>query len=298
MVKKRILCVDDEECFRLLLKEHLTEAGYQVQMVIDGTQALEVLNNSPNEIEAVLLDRIMPDMDGLEVLKEMKTKPNMENIPVIMQTALTAADDIRKGLVAGARYYLAKPFEKQTLLSVTKNAVDDHRKLNRLQEALEQTAETLILMDRGSFRYRQPEEARALASLLANASPNPSRAVVGLTELMLNAVEHGNLGITYDEKTDLKESNTLFEEIEVRLSLPKYSNRTASLSYERTHNHLHFIITDEGDGFDWKQYLEADPKRAFDTHGRGILIANQISFDKIEFLGNGNQVHCWINLRD
>jgi len=63
-------------------------------MAIDGTQATEVLNNSPHEIEAVLLERIMPDMDGLEVLKKMKNKPNLENIPVIMQTALTTADDI------------------------------------------------------------------------------------------------------------------------------------------------------------------------------------------------------------
>jgi len=59
---------------------------------------------------------------------------------------------------------------------------------------------------------------------------------------------------------------------------------------------IEFIIQDQGDGFDWQNYLDISPERAFDSHGRGIAMACMYSFDKVEYHGNGNMVSAIVSL--
>ena len=126
--------------------------------------------------------------------------------------------------------------------------------------------------------------------LLAHAYPDANRVVTGILELTLNAIEHGNLNIGYKEKSRLIEEERLDNEIERRLSDPLYSSREATAQFVRHTDKLSLHITDQGNGFEWRKYLNFDPERAFDTHGRGIAMANKVSFDQIEYRGNGNQV--------
>lgn len=296
MISKRILCVDDEPFNLDILEERLTDEGYEVQLAEDGTEAWDALNRTPEAFEAVLLDRMMPDMDGLEVLQKAKAMPELSAIPIIMQTARASNEDIREGLEAGAHYYLTKPFEKKTLLAIVNTAVDDYRRFRAMQDTLKETTSTLSLMEQGQFIFKRISEARSLASLLANATPNPSKVVLGLSELMINAVEHGNLGITYDEKTVLHESSSLTDEIERRLDDSAYRDRNAMLKFRQSPNKVVFEIIDEGDGFEWEKYMDTDPERAFDNHGRGIMMANKLSFDTLEYCGKGNHVIATFNL--
>ena len=114
-------------------------------------------------------------------------------------------------------------------------------------------------------------------------------------ELLLNAVEHGNLGISYAEKSRLLDANTWEQAVEDRLADPVFGHRTASVSVSRDGSAVTFVIRDQGEGFDWTDYLDFDPERAFDAHGRGIAMARQASFDEVEFLGNGNTVRARLN---
>ena len=152
------------------------------------------------------------------------------------------------------------------------------------------------LLESGTFHFKTPEEARNLAMLLAHAYPNADRVVTGILELTLNAIEHGNLSIGYKEKSRLIEEDKLEEEIAHRLNSPPYSSRVATAKFSRQPHGLSLHITDQGNGFDWKNYMDFDPERAFDTHGRGIAMANKVSFDQIEYRGNGNQVLTVLNL--
>ena len=68
------------------------------------------------------------------------------------------------------------------------------------------------------------------------------------------------------------------------------------MSFNRYEDELVYTITDQGEGFDWEDYLEMKPERVFDSHGRGIATANIISFDQLNFLGNGSQVEARIKL--
>ncbi|HUO85307.1 MAG TPA: ATP-binding protein, partial [Thermoanaerobaculia bacterium] len=77
---------------------------------------------------------------------------------------------------------------------------------------------------------------------------------------------------------------------ERRMGLPEYGHRSVRVRFERTDAEIRITIRDQGEGFDWKLYLQIDPSRAFDTHGRGIAMANLFSFHALEYRGCGNEV--------
>jgi hypothetical protein len=120
--------------------------------------------------------------------------------------------------------------------------------------------------------------------------PEPKVAVLGLAELMINGIEHGNLGITCSEKSTLLREDRLGDELRRRHALPECALRRVTLRFERTLDALLFEVRDQGAGFDYKKYLELDPERAFEPNGRGIALARMISFSRLEFQGVGNVV--------
>lgn len=285
-----LLLADDNVVNLEILQDYLEDSGYTLATARDGAEAWRQLERNPSRFHAVLLDLMMPRMTGMEVLHRMKAHPILAQVPVIIQTAATSPSQVTEGLAAGAHYYLTKPFEKADLLSILGTAVRDRAAYLAVQRELSSTAQTLELLHNGTFRFRSLEEARLLAALLAHAYPDPSRAVTGLLELFLNAVEHGNLGITYDEKSRFLEEGTLDDEIARRLTDPAYADRHAVATFIRHGHDLHLSVIDEGAGFDWRPFLQLDPHRAFDSHGRGIATAKMMSFDSLEYHGAGNHV--------
>lgn len=111
---RRILVVDDERHIVRLVQVNLERAGYEVLTAYDGVEALEkVKTESP---DMVVLDVMMPRMDGFEVLKNLQADPRYQNIPVIMLTAKAQDADIFKGWASGVSSYLTKPFNPRELL--------------------------------------------------------------------------------------------------------------------------------------------------------------------------------------
>ncbi len=285
-----VLVVDDEELNLELISEYLRETEIRPVTVASGERALEMLHESPDKFSAVLLDRMLPGVDGLEILSEIKRTSELAMLPVIMQTARDSKESMLEGLQAGAYYYLTKPYDRQTLVAIVRTAISDYKTYRQLQTNVKQTAHTLKMMDRGQFTYRTLDEARSLAALLANACNDSDHVVLGLTELMVNAVEHGNLGIGYEEKSRLNAVGRWEDEVAARLGRPEHVDKYVTVEFERSENTIVFAILDEGEGFEWQKYLELSPERALDSHGRGIAVANSISFDRVEYRGNGNEV--------
>lgn len=291
-----LLVVEDEPISQEILVDTLQQNGYATITAETGAQAWEQIGRNHGRLDAILLDRLLPDMDSLSLLQRLKSDISLIHVPVIMQTSLSSDVDIADGMRAGAYYYLPKPFSPDTLLAIVRAAVKDWHDYLDLQHNLRRTRSILNHMERAEFWFRTQEEARNLGTQLAHIAPDPERVVLGLTELMLNAVEHGNLGITYSEKSALIAGDALNTEVELRLQMPKYRDRQARLHFERRGDELVFIIRDQGNGFDWTPYVEMSPTRAFDTHGRGIAMSRLISFDRLEYRGNGNEVECGIKL--
>jgi len=283
-----VLAVDDDPVCLLVLCDALSETGHVVDQATDGVEALSLMRK--NQYDLVLLDRIMPRLDGLAVLKQMKADPALARTPVIMQTAASTAEEIREGFEAGALYYLAKPVMPEMLRVLVAGLVADFAQQKSLRDFNANLSVTINLLTSGEFFFRTPTQARSLAVGLSELCENPEDAGLGLQELMFNAVEHGNLDITYAEKTALRKTWQWDQEIERRLAIAPWSDRKARISVRRVGSEIEFTIADEGGGFDWQQYLQYDPRRAFDVHGRGIAIANKISFSHLVYRSPGNVV--------
>ena len=111
---KRILVVDDERHIVRLVQVNLERAGYEILTAYDGIEALDKVKTENPDM--VVLDVMMPRMDGFEVLKNLQADPRYQNIPVIMLTAKAQDADIFKGWASGVSSYLTKPFNPRELL--------------------------------------------------------------------------------------------------------------------------------------------------------------------------------------
>lgn len=120
----KILVVDDDKLNRKVLKGMLDGAGLQSVEAADGLEALECLEKV-SDIQIILLDRMMPKMDGMTFMQEMARRPEWKRKKVIMQTAANQPKDVIEGKATGAYYYLSKPFDEDILLSVVRAAIDD-----------------------------------------------------------------------------------------------------------------------------------------------------------------------------
>ncbi len=292
MKKWRFLVVDDEPLNLEIIAEFLDDSRYDLDLVLNAERALEKLETPGVEYDLIVLDRMMPGMGGIELLRLIKAERRFQRIPVIMQTAAASPEQVREGIEAGAYYYLTKPYEPKALLAIIRAALADiegQAKQAATAERLQHQSDALRLVTHAEFRFATLAEARSLASLLAALCPEPDTVAIGLSELLVNAVEHGNLGISYAEKSLLNREGGWTDEITRRLIQPEYRERVATASFERGTEKIIFVITDQGAGFNWRNYLEMDPARAFDPNGRGIAMAKQISFSSLEYQGCGNK---------
>ncbi len=121
-----ILVVDDNEMNRDLLTRRLERQGYQVTTAVDGQQALDVL--SQGEFSLVLLDIMLPVINGYQVLEQMKADQSSRRIPVIITTSLDEADGKAKCIELGADDYLTKPFNQITLKSRISDCLTRHHR--------------------------------------------------------------------------------------------------------------------------------------------------------------------------
>ncbi len=138
--------------------------------------------------------------------------------------------------------------------------------------------------------FRTIEEGNLLASKLSKVCLNPEKIEFGLFELFINAVEHGNLDIGYEAKSKFLENDDFENEINHRMSLAEYKHRKVLVEVEQYGKYIQFIIHDEGKGFECEKYFSIDNARTHHKHGRGIAIANNMSFERLEYRGNGNIV--------
>jgi two-component system alkaline phosphatase synthesis response regulator PhoP/two-component system response regulator VicR len=111
---KKVLIVDDEEIIRKFLRINLLKLGYEVKEAMDGVQALEQLGKDTYDL--LISDVLMPNKNGWEVLKAVRSNPKTKDMPVIILTAKNEDSDMFQGYELGANYYMTKPFTKDQLL--------------------------------------------------------------------------------------------------------------------------------------------------------------------------------------
>jgi len=123
-MKKKVLVIDDEAIVRISCKRVLEPEGYEVDVTATGQDALKMLHEK--EVDVVITDLLMPDMDGLEVLK--KIKQHWPHIPVIIITGYGTASTAAQAVALGAFEVIEKPFSPDAILNVVKRVLKSKEK--------------------------------------------------------------------------------------------------------------------------------------------------------------------------
>lgn len=170
----RVLIVDDDPFNLDLLEQELTEQEYIIERANDGQEGLEKVESFLPDV--ILLDYMMPKMNGIEVVKRLKQDQRFKGIPVVLLTAKGSQKDKVEGLDAGADDYVAKPFDALELLARVRSMI----RIKQMHDALEEWNQTL------AHRVRtQVEEIQRMSRLKRYFSPQVAETILGGDEGML-----------------------------------------------------------------------------------------------------------------
>jgi len=163
MKKDTLLIVDDILANVKVLRSFLNQSGFNVLIAEDGEEALQVTENGHPDL--ILLDIMMPGMDGFEVCQHLKSQESTKEIPIIFMTALTEVADKMKGFQIGAADYITKPFQQQEVLA----RVNNHLMLRKQRLQLQ----------------KRNQELDAFAHTVAHDLKNPLSAIINIAGLFL-----------------------------------------------------------------------------------------------------------------
>lgn len=295
--KMRILVAEDDGESLRFIAQAVERIGHIPVTAGNGKEAMEILRTQGAQIDVIFLDRIMPYVDGAGVLRYMAHDPVLRQIPVILQSG--ADEKISQGdeFPMGIFYTLAKPYEVTELQGILTAAARQAQKSKRLARKMSHHQVGFDLLSSAKFSFRTLEEAENLACFIANCFPEPDHVVTGLAELMVNAIEHGNLRMGEKEKEELVRRNAWQAEIEKRLADPAYADLRAEIAVTRRDGGIYVVISDQGEGFEWQNYIRINPERASHASGRGIAHAATVCFDTLRYDHIGNRAIAFVQER-
>ncbi|MBF0527347.1 MAG: response regulator [Deltaproteobacteria bacterium] len=290
MNEMKILVVDDDPAILKLITKVLNKWGFPVTTASDGLQALELFKRDSYPI--VLTDVMMPQLNGIELLKEIR-KLN----PLTFVITMTAHGNENLAITAlreGAANYIKKPFALDHIKDVvTRIARTIKQQLRTSPDRSSVVQEWMVLEIKNDLDkiFGVVNQALSCASNIVKVE-ELSGLSIGLYEIILNAMEHGNLEINFDEKTRLIETNTYLDAITERKCYAAFKSRTVKVISHINRTRIKVVVKDNGPGFDWRSKIgeleEMDPMELL-NHGRGILLA-RINFDEIRYNDAGNVV--------
>jgi hypothetical protein len=146
------------------------------------------------------------------------------------------------------------------------------------------------------FSFRTLHEAGELAILISEYCPFPKRIELGLNEIFINAIEHGNLDIHYNGGSELYGQEVRFHRIEKMLKEPEHKTKCIKVHLQKNPTYIMVTVLDEGKGFDYSKFMNESVKKSTLQCGRGIYLAKFFSFDSLEYAGSGNIAKCYIHL--
>lgn len=285
-----LLIVEDEDFILEMIEKWVRDnTPYQVTCMTRADEALARFAEIRPDV--VLSDIKMPGMSGQELLAEVKRID--PSIPFILMSGHGDIVDTIKALRSGALDFFQKPFKMGSLMASIDRAFHliDSRRYRKV-------VNTYLIDEHRQFEI--PNDLDLVPHLISELivhlehDPELDHATIegiraALHEMIVNAIEHGNLGITYEQKSELMESpHGWWKEVETRAKMDPYRHRKVRVELRNSPSSLKFIIEDQGEGFDHANL--PDPTQAGHLlHGRGVLIA-RVHMDAVQYNEKGNRV--------
>ena len=285
---KKILIIDDENLVRSVINIALTNNGYKVYEADNGKTGIQMFIDIDPDI--VITDVNMPEMSGIEVTKNIKE--NKVDADVVIMTGYGTEELIIEALRVGASNYINKPVDFKELFNILDSII-----LKRENRRLFDVLKDVVVFEKKSLVLNNDitKVWGTVNQILFNLSPSIERKKIeelklGLYEILVNSIEHGNLGITYDEKKEALENNTYNELVTRKLKEANEQKKVVNIQTVYNGEELVVEIIDQGKGFNLKELPPlSDPDTLLAVHGRGILLAS-LYFDKLEYKEPGNVV--------
>ncbi len=283
---RKILIVDDQEVLRNLLVKFMRKAGLEPIEAENGERAIELYKAVYPAV--VLSDIMMPRMDGLTLLREIKKID--KRAVVILMTGYGNEDILLKALREGATNYFKKPFNFNEIIEIIKNLIKHQTEVD-----LSHVYSPYLVKETKHFVFRTGNAdifpiINQITLHLQSIEPDSDNLnlKVGIEEMIKNAIEHGNLGISAQEKNKAIEEGRFGELLEERLQQDNNVKKEICITAEVTADQFRVIIRDEGAGFDWRSLPELQPESLLQYSGRGIFLT-QIYFDEVSYNDKGNE---------
>jgi DNA-binding response OmpR family regulator len=282
-----ILVVDDEEALRALLVRLLQNEGFEPFSANDGEEAIRLFRERSPLV--VISDVRMPKMDGLTLLVEIRKVDR--SAAVILMTGQGNEEILLSALRGGATNFFKKPFNTRELINEIRRIVGFRMEAARsglFSPYLTTETKTFVLPAGVSSYY--PIVNQVTLQLPFLVPPEEILNLkIGIEEMITNAIEHGNLGITFEEKSEAIREGRLAELIAERTAESERAGRRVFITSRLAPELFEVTIRDEGQGFDWKKLPEVAPENLLAFNGRGILLT-RIYFDEVIYNETGNQV--------
>lgn len=288
------LIVIEDSPLRTSLCDTLSHNGFSPYPVDNLSEIDPLLDDDSKKIATVVV-MIPHEKEEFERdIRKLKRNDAIKYIPFIG----IAPEHLDTDEVARQPFFhiIQDPVEHKVLIHTLEAAQSDFKRYNALLNEVSTRTSAIGLIQSGSFRLQTLHQAEALTTMLSLACPEPSIVALGLSEILVNAIEHGNLDISYQMKSSLLESGLWEEEINKRLSQPEFKDKFVEIKFIRNDDHIQIIVTDQGKGFDWRKFIEKDPAKNTEKHGRGIAIAIAMGFSQLSYNDKGNQVTATIDL--
>jgi CheY-like chemotaxis protein/anti-sigma regulatory factor (Ser/Thr protein kinase) len=271
-----------------MLRAGLTQYGYQYFEAPDGKSGIEVYKQ--NKPDLVLTDVKMPEMSGIELTKQIKGIE--QDADVVIMTGYGSEELVVEALRSGASNYVKKPVSLNELFNILDSLIlkRERRKKSVVIKDVVTHEQKNLIIDNDITRIWG-----VINQILFNIPENVPESMIegmrlGLYEIILNSIEHGNLGISYEEKSQALQNNSYLNLLANRSN--EQSRRDTKVFINCTYNREVFEIeiTDQGEGFDYKMLANMeDQDRMLRAHGRGIFLAS-LYFDKLKYEDPGNKV--------
>ncbi|MBV9125184.1 MAG: response regulator [Planctomycetes bacterium] len=268
-MKRKALVVEDEAEVGLLLAEYLGRLGFEATLLTEGKPVIPwVYQHGP---ELILLDLMLPDLDGYDICRQLKLEPKTNLIPIIMVTALGEPKDKIRGLEVGANYYLPKPFTEKELTRAIHLVLDWRR--DRLSRGTR--GEIHFAMNSATRYLDELNDLLAALFLFTRLTQEQSQQLaVAVQEIGANAIEWGHRNQV---------------------------DRIVTVTYQIDHEKVSIVVRDTGPGFNPEQlphaaheddplaHLKLRERLGLREGGFGILMARGL-VDELHYNDRGNKV--------